>query len=195
MTRKLLLTILTALTFGAAVIAHPPGRAFACSCMMPGPPAEAAAQSEAVFSGTVSEVAPGANGVLVTFDVDNVWKGPSGPQLTLATASDSASCGYSFVAGEQYLVYANPQDGQLATGLCSRTAPIANAADDLAALGAGQAPNPGVVPPTEVPADQPAPVEPAAPAAGLPLLPIALGVAGVAAVAAVAVAFSRRRTA
>jgi hypothetical protein len=186
MTRRFLLTILAALTFGAAVIAHPPGQAYACSCVQPGPPAEAAAQSEAVFLGTVAGTTPQANGVLVTFDVESVWKGPNGPQLTLGTAGSSASCGYEFVPGEKYIVYASAQEGQLATGLCTRTALAADAADDLAALGEGQAPNPGVVPPAG---------EPAAPAAGLPLLPIGLGVVGLAAVAAVGLAFARRRTA
>jgi len=195
MSRQILMTILAVLTFGAAVIAHPPGMAYACSCIQPGPPADALDQSEAVFSGTVAEVVPQANGVLVTFDVNEVWKGPNGPQLTLSTSGSSASCGYDFVQGEEYLVYGFAQEGELATGLCTRTAPLANAVDDLAALGEGAAPNPGVVPPDQQePAEQPA-EQPAQQSDGLPVLPISIGVVALAAITALGIAFSRRRAA
>lgn len=193
MSRRIVLTILATITFALAVLAHPPGRAFACSCVPSPPPAEAAGQSQAVFSGTVVTVGTQPAGqagmpVLVTFDLKETWKGPNGPQLTLGTSGSSASCGYEFVTGEEYLVYATIQDGQLTTSLCSRTAPLADAGVDLAALGPGTAPNTGVTGP-----EGGAP-EPAAPA-GLPWAPIGLGVVGLAAIAAVGVVLVRRRAA
>lgn len=199
MSRSFFLTILAALTFGVAVIAHPPGQAFACSCLQPGPPMESAAQSEAVFAGTVANIAPQpagqfGGGVLVTFDVQQVWKGPVGPQLTLSTSSSSASCGYEFVAGEEYIVYANAQEGMLATGLCSRTAPLANAAADVEALGPGEAPILGDAPPADEPAEPVAePTAPAEPAASAPWLLITLGGAAVIGLAALGVVLARRR--
>jgi hypothetical protein len=126
----------------AAAVLHQPSVTYACSCVQPGPPAEASAGAAAVFAGTVSSISPaGPNGgsLLVTFDLSQSWKGPEGPQLTITTADNSASCGFEFAQGEEYLVYALPQDGQLYTGLCTRTAPLAAAGEDLAALGEGNA--------------------------------------------------------
>lgn len=181
--RRLLLTFALA-AFAAAGFFHPLKPAYACSCMMPGTPLEARDAAQTVFSGTVSALGRGPNGLIVTFDVDQVWKGPEGAQLSLTTADSSASCGYEFVQGEQYLVYGFAQDGQLSTGLCTRTAPLANAGEDLAALGDGAA----------APA---APAEPAVEASvDAPWAPAAL--AGIAVVGAGLVVFAvmrRRRTA
>lgn len=154
--------------FGAAALVHPAQSAYACSCMMPPPPGEARDQAQAVFSGVASFVQPGKDGVLVTFDVNQVWKGPSEPQLTLFTSANSASCGYEFTQGEEYIVYGFAQDGQLSTGLCSRTAPLASAGEDVTALGAGQAPQAAGEPGASVP-------PPAEPSAGVPLTPLVIG--------------------
>lgn len=172
-----------------ATLLHPPG-AYACSCVAPPPAGEARDEAVAVFSGTVSAVdtAASATGlpVLVTFDLLESWKGPNGPQLTIGTSGSSASCGYEFVPGEQYLVYAFLQEGQFGTGLCTRTAPLADAGADLAALGSGAAPAPAE------PTPNAAPLEPASPAASLPVLPLALVAVTGAAVAAIALTFRRR---
>jgi hypothetical protein len=176
--RPLALVALALAALAAAVLVHPPKPAYACSCMMPPAPQEARDQAQAVFSGTASDVQPGKDGVLVTFDVARVWKGPDDARLTLATPASSASCGVEFVPGEEYLVYAFAQDGELSTNLCTRTAPLANAADDITALGEGAAPATGA------PLGE-APAEPATPAA-TPWLPLALGAAAVLAAAAVA---------
>lgn len=134
----------------AATALHQPRATYACSCIQPGPPAEAAAQSQAVFAGTVSDITPASattGALLVTFDVQQSWKGPEGPQLTVVTADNSASCGFEFTRGEEYLVYSVAQEGQLTTGLCSRTAALAAAGEDLGALGEGTtvAAGPGAV--------------------------------------------------
>ncbi len=77
-----------------------------------------------------------------TFAVTRVWKGINQPTVVVVTPASSASCGFAFVQGQEYLVYASEIEGQLQTILCSRTALITMAGEDLAALGAGSAPSP-----------------------------------------------------
>jgi 5-hydroxyisourate hydrolase-like protein (transthyretin family) len=52
----------------------------------------------------------------------------------VVTGLGGGDCGYGFKQGGQYLVYAhrNDKDKRLYTGICSRTRPLAEAADDLA---------------------------------------------------------------
>lgn len=124
-------------------------QAFACSCMMPAPPLEAMANSDAVFAGKVVRIdgqegamISSADPIKVVFEVSRVWKGEQNAAISLATARDSASCGFPFMVGEEYLVYANSSETGLTTGLCSRTMQLSAAADDLAALGEGVVPPP-----------------------------------------------------
>jgi hypothetical protein len=132
------------------VFAVLPGQqAYACSCIPPAPPLESMANSDAVFSGKVmridSDEAPiinSADPVKVVFNVSRVWKGPEEGAIALSTARESASCGYNFVVGEEYLVYANNSETGLTTGLCNRTMPLSSAGEDLAALGEGVIPVP-----------------------------------------------------
>src|SRR5687768_8043325 len=116
MSRRYILSAITAAVFAFAALLHPPGRAYACSCVMPPPVDQARADAAALFSGTVSAVGQPTttNGeVAVTFNVNEIWEGPVAPSLTLYTPSSSASCGYEFAPGKRYLVYAFPQDGRL----------------------------------------------------------------------------------
>jgi hypothetical protein len=136
------------------VFAVLPGQqAYACSCIPPAPPLESMANSDAVFSGKVmridSDEAPiinSADPVKVVFNVSRVWKGPEEGAIALSTARESASCGYNFVVGEEYLVYANNSETGLTTGLCNRTMPLSSAGEDLAALGEGVIPAPAAQP-------------------------------------------------
>jgi hypothetical protein len=120
---------------------------FACRCRPPGSPADALASATSVFSGRVTALAGavdsgGPDPVQATFAVTGVWKGADQPTLVVVTPASSASCGFAFAQGQEYLVYASEVDGRLQTIACSRTAPIAVAGEDLAALGAGSAPSP-----------------------------------------------------
>jgi hypothetical protein len=131
----------------------PAQQAYACSCIPPAPPLESMANSDAVFSGKVMRIdadeAPimsSADPVKVVFDVSRVWKGAEEGAIALSTARESASCGYNFVVGEEYLVYANTSETGLTTGLCSRTMPLSSAGEDLAALGEGVIPAPAAQP-------------------------------------------------
>lgn len=136
-----------ALLFVAAFVLVQPNCAFACSCVPPGTPAEELTQSDAVFQGRVVSVQTpnkpiesSADVTTITFETSKAWKGQITPTLTLTTPGSSASCGVTFEQGQEYVVYAHLNEGKLTTNLCSRTNTVANAAEDIAALGTGQAP-------------------------------------------------------
>lgn len=157
----------------AGVLLLAPGRALACSCAPVGSPAEEMARSAAVVAGRVLRIDAPPGGMVSTGDpvhvvlqVDRVWKGPASSTLVIVTARHSVSCGFPFEVGEEYLVYARAADGELHASMCSRTAPLASAAGDMAALGPGMVVTSAEV---ELPADR----WPAA----LPLLLVAAGVA------------------
>ncbi|MCB9611071.1 MAG: hypothetical protein H6721_02080 [Sandaracinus sp.] len=160
-----------------------PALALACSCMRSSP-TEAAARSTAVFEGRVVELTPiqregevtleggcldpacneslsetthqaAFSSFAVRFEVTRQWKGVESESVVVHTARDSAACGFPFEVGQDYLVYASAeQDGTLSTGLCDRTALVADASEDLAALQ-----GPGEVP-VDVHQDEPADQEP-----------------------------------
>lgn len=159
-----------AAAFAAMLAVAAPQDADACSCMVPPGPAQALAGADAVFEGRVGTLgsSPGEGKISVPrisvpITVLRAWKGvEAGKEITVITSESSASCGYSFRQGETYLVYAaRSQNGVLSVSLCSRTRRIADAADDLTALGA-----PGGAPPpasanTETPAPPSTPAPPA----------------------------------
>ena len=127
------------------------GRAHACSCVAPPPPKEALAKSEAVFAGrtvAVGGLPPGGytsdDPRIIEFKVDTVWKGSSYETLFITTDINEASCGFTFIEGREYIVYAWRDVDVL---LCSRTRFIENADEDLVALGEGSTPESGTVSP------------------------------------------------
>lgn len=129
-------------------------RAHACSCMAIDP-ATAFRQADAVLEGRVSQVEPvGQRALRVTLEVVQSWKGVDAEEVVVETASNSAACGVSFAVATSWLVYATRDGDVLRAGLCSRTARIEDAQDDLAALGAGVVPV-DVGPDDEVEADAP----------------------------------------
>ena len=163
MKRNLALRLLICLT----VLTIPfllPSPASACSCMMPGTPAEAFRDYEVVFSGTVTGISGtyspvvalldqilirlnlsptyfytnGLWGNAVTFSVHQSWKGISATEVTVYTGSGGGDCGYSFTPGSDYLVYGYSMDGtsgsELGTGICTRTAELSYATEDLTYL-------------------------------------------------------------
>lgn len=106
-------------------------------------------RSAAVFSGKVvdlvdvnknNSIQSSADPIAVLFEVEETWKGLDQTQVIIYTERDSASCGYEFTLNQQYLVYANETDGELRTGLCSRTTPLLTADMDLDELGIGDKP-------------------------------------------------------
>ena len=126
---------------------HSVPEAYACSCIAPDTPTNEMKKFDAVFSGKVVKMDPkhptepvysSADPVFVTFDVDMVWKGLDDiDTVTIHTAQSSASCGFEFVDGLEYIVYATQNEEQLDVSLCSRTALMSNASEDLDELGMG----------------------------------------------------------
>lgn len=103
-------------------------------------PSEGLSSSHAVFSGEVIEVnkneATKFGGLEVTVRVKEVWKGPIEAEVKVHTAGSSAACGYNFVKGQTYLVYAlNDEADPMRVSLCSRTTLLENAKEDLQFLG------------------------------------------------------------
>lgn len=73
----------------------------------------------------------------VRFEVNENFSGATaGAEVTLYTGIGGGDCGYPFVRGESYLVYAAPQngDGRLHTGICSETTPAVRAGGVLPEL-------------------------------------------------------------
>lgn len=111
----------------------------ACSCMKL-TPSEGRSLSHAVFSGEVIDIernqATRFGGLEVTLQVKRVWKGEPKEETKVRTAGSSAACGYTFVKGKTYLVYAVSDEADpMRVSLCSRTAPIEDAKEDLDFLG------------------------------------------------------------
>ncbi|XID94864.1 hypothetical protein ACF3MZ_10245 [Paenibacillaceae bacterium WGS1546] len=141
MNRILAITLILAIVAGGLLV--PENRASACSCAS----RDAAAKldiSAAVFVGKVVGVGKAVQGKFgplrpYTFEVDQAWKGVEEKRVTVySNDGASASCGYSFVQGETYLVYAHQENDRLQTGLCHGNRPIAEAGDELAQLGIGR---------------------------------------------------------
>ncbi len=105
--------------------------ASACSCMAPGTPAEEFANYDVVFQGEVINVNENGMSNLVTFDVEKSWKGVWGEEIKINTAKDSAGCGYNFEEDKSYVVYAPLVEEELTVTLCSRTALVDDAQEDL----------------------------------------------------------------
>lgn len=128
-----------------------PQTCLACSCAVMEAPTTALTRAPAVFRGRaigISSEQDWSRGSLshyqrVTFRVDESWKGPTTHEVVVFTSLGDSVCGYPFVQGEDYLVYAfntsSPSGlpAGLGTGICNRTRPLNSAADDLHALGPG----------------------------------------------------------
>lgn len=99
--------------------------------------------AEAVFTGQVVGVSfarMGADGKpapfsekIFQFAVDKAFRGVEGPTVEIITNPNGASCGYNFIQGQRYFVYAGrDRNGKLTQHLCDPTVPLDKAARDLA---------------------------------------------------------------
>ena len=60
---------------------------------------------------------------------------PGQKEIEIVTGMGGGDCGYAFQAGVDYIIYAyKNSEGRLETGICSRTRPLTQAAEDLAYL-------------------------------------------------------------
>jgi MYXO-CTERM domain-containing protein len=145
----------------SALVTLDPAPVQACSCMA-STFEDARANSAAIFEGRVESVEPeGERQRRVRFHVTQAWRGVEHERVEIVTANDSAACGYEFVVGEHYLVYAGQAETSLAVSLCSRTARMDDAGEDRQLLGSGTIPVD-----VEDDTDEPTPREPPATRAG-----------------------------
>ena len=112
----------------------------ACSCFPKPLPTDAVAQADAVFAGKVEKVEPVVSRVSsfrrIKITVTSVWKGDREAATEIFTALDGAACGYDFQVNATYLMYAyKNESGRLQTDICTRTALISRAREDLDYLG------------------------------------------------------------
>ena len=129
---------LAVLSVGLASFVYAPD-ASACSCMKL-TPSEGLTSSSAVFTGEVIDIekntATRFGGLEVTLRVKKIWKGERREEIKVHTAGSSAACGYRFDEGVTYLVYAISDEADpMRVSLCSRTAPVDQAKEDLDFLG------------------------------------------------------------
>jgi hypothetical protein len=121
-----------------------PGRAFGCGCEKPGPPCKAFGEASVVFIGTVKGSTEGArkqkpDGEVdftprrFKFSVEENFSGTPTKEAEVETGLGADDCGYPFVNGASYLVYAyrDEKDDRLYTSSCTRTRRVANAGEDL----------------------------------------------------------------
>lgn len=121
-------------------------RASACGCSRAGTPCRALEGVAAVFVGTVTSVSEGARGRkpdgeldfkprFAKLSVEQSFLGAPGAEAEVGTGLGDGDCGYPFVKGVRYLVYAykGEKDERLYTSACTRTrrAAVASADEDL----------------------------------------------------------------
>jgi len=119
--------------------------ASACSCAPSLDVDQELHRADAVFAGRVvalelvlsSDPAIGVSleQLRATLSVHSAWKGDVGEQTVVYTVFTCCVCGFRFEIGEEYLVYAIEQDGELHTSICTRTRLLGVASDDLEKLG------------------------------------------------------------
>jgi hypothetical protein len=116
--------------------------AVACTCDAPSPTkttgqlvSEALIDAEAVFTGKVLSI-HGTRPLRVVFLVEGSWKGKVPSKVVISTGRGDGDCGYRFVIGRRYLVYAGPATfTRWGTSICHRTGTLSDRADDLPVLG------------------------------------------------------------
>jgi hypothetical protein len=115
------------------------GLALACTCAQPASVQEGLKQADAVFLGLVERFELKGSGRLATFRVHTVWKGPEASRVRVSTGGGDGDCGYHFIVGVKYLVFARHGHwNTLQTNICTRTKQASGeAVDDLKALGPG----------------------------------------------------------
>ena len=97
--------------------------ALACSCLPPPPISEALKASDFVvhvrclsFAVASEDTRVGQFEIIKTFKGDRLDR-----SCSIETPISSASCGFDFIAGNEYLVYGWILDGVLRTNICTRT--------------------------------------------------------------------------
>ena len=115
----------------SAILLFPQNELRACSCVPPPPPAEEFERSDAVFMATVTSFKrAGEYRRVAKFRLLKLWKGKKVGEIF--TSSNSGLCGFDFVVGETYVIYAFlDTNGELITNICTRTTSLEQAVEDL----------------------------------------------------------------
>src|SRR5262245_8921546 len=133
-------------------------QADACTCSSPDSPRVEMKQSDVVFSGKVVKTNVPKRRIRINlsfpfihfiqwqtrivFSVKEVWKGKASSEIGIIDTLGS-SCNFYFKEGDEYIVYAYGGEGDgLYTNICSRTALLIDASEDLRDLGKGVRPEP-----------------------------------------------------
>jgi hypothetical protein len=133
---------LMAVLVAGALSAVPVSTVLACSCAQ-ATITDSVGFADIVFTGTTTafeapppgDVVNTADPVHYAFAVDQVFKGDlTDAEIVAATAMDGASCGTAFGIDERWLVFANVQEGEAWTGLCSGNVLLADEEIEAAAM-------------------------------------------------------------
>jgi len=97
------------------------GLALACTCAQPASVQEGLKQADAVYLGLVERFELKGSGRLATFRVHTVWKGLEASHVRVSTGGGDGDCGYHFIVGVKYLVFARQGAwNTLQTNICTR---------------------------------------------------------------------------
>ncbi len=140
--------------------------------MTPPAPAIAVERAEAVFEARVEQLrlepGRGEDLPMIRYELEvlRVWKGELGAAAQLGSRASDSACERILAVGKVYVIYAGRDgEGALTDNRCSRTRLASSADEDLALLGAGNAPQTG--PPSTKPSSREAPrIAPPAPNLG-----------------------------
>lgn len=131
----------------ASLLLINPPHSYACSCAVPGSVSAELRNSSVVFAGKVTDsesfgaLMNGYPQMRYTFQVSEVWKGSVKSTIIVESGMGGGDCGAGFVDDEEYLVYAYGT-GPYYTSMCTRTASLSAATEDLDELGEGDIPEP-----------------------------------------------------
>lgn len=137
---KLILRVLLPLCLLTSLLLFDTARVAACTCVGNMPLITSVTYADAILTGTVTTQGEGVTleqGVYATpfvIKVTKVWKGVNQSTVTIATGN--STCAYSFAVGKEYLIFANRENGQLYTSLCSGNQLLETAERDIALLDA-----------------------------------------------------------
>jgi hypothetical protein len=93
---------------------------WACSCAPIGP-AGLAQHADVIFAGTVDVIDDHGQEIEAWFEPALLFKGSLPDRPGVRTEADGASCGYEFLEGRSYTVFAYRDAGALHTHVCSGT--------------------------------------------------------------------------
>lgn len=115
------------------LVVFAPSDSFVCTCVNPyGSCNSQWTTGDTVFVGTVTAIEPIRTdthsyglGKNIRFSVTETFRGEAtvGREMVIHTGESSSDCGYHFIEGTSYLVYAFKEQNRLMTSICTSTGP------------------------------------------------------------------------